>query len=131
MAAAPIPENEGARLAALRRHAVLDTPADEIFDRLTRLASSILGTPIALISLVDESRQWFASAVGLDGHTVTHRDVSFCAHAIVGADVLVVPDATADERFRDNPLVVGDVAIRFYAGAPLSRPTASGSAPCA
>jgi PAS domain S-box-containing protein len=119
VAAAPTPENEGARLAALRRHAVLDTPADEIFDRLTRLASSILGTPIALISLVDESRQWFASAVGLDIRS-TPRDVSFCAHAILGSDVLVVPDATTDARFRDNPLVVGDLSIRFYAGAPLT-----------
>ncbi len=121
MAAAPIPENEGARLAALRRHAVLDTPADEIFDRLTRLASSILGTPIVLISLVDESRQWFASAVGLDIRSIP-RDISFCAHAMLAADILVVLDATTDSRFAADPLVTGDVAVRFCAAVPLVGP---------
>ena len=99
------PRDEAARLAALRALNVLDTEAEERFDRITRLAQEVFDAPIALVSLVDESRQWFKSRQGLAA-TQTPRDVSFCGHAILGDDVLVVPDASQDVRFADNPLVV-------------------------
>ena len=121
MTAGPTPENEGARLAALRRQTGLDTPTDEILDRLARLASSVMGTPIALISLIEGSRQGVVATVGLDGHTLP-IEVSFCAHALGGDDVLVVPDATTDSRFAADPLVVGGVAIRSCAAVPLVGP---------
>lgn len=116
--AAPLPANEAARLAALRACEVLDTPPDVSLDDLTRLAARICETPIALISLIDESRQWFKSRVGLDVPSTT-RDVAFCSHAILEPDVMMVPDALRDERFADNPLVTGEPKIRMYAGAPL------------
>lgn len=113
-----LPPDEQERLAALRAFRILDTSADAAFDDLTRLTAAVCATPIALVSLIDEHRQWFKSRVGLAA-TETSRDVAFCAHAILGDAPLVVENATADVRFRDNPLVRGEPHIRFYAGAPL------------
>ncbi|WP_430424092.1 ATP-binding protein [Phenylobacterium sp.] len=114
-------EPERARLAALHDLDVLDTPPEAIFDSLTRLAALTFQTPIALVSLIDTDRQWFKSCVGLDVRE-TSREVAFCDHAIRHTDVMVVVDATRDPRFADNPLVTGDLGIRFYAGAPLVTP---------
>jgi two-component system, sensor histidine kinase len=115
---ARLPENESARLAALRSYRVLDTQPEEAFDRLTRLAARLFGTEIALVSLVDQARQWFKSRHGLTA-TETSRDLAFCAHAILAPDVFVVENAAADPRFAGNPLVCDIPNIRFYAGAPL------------
>ena len=115
------PADEEQRLQALRELKVLDTPAEERFDRLTRIASAIFKTPISLVSMVDKDRQWFKSRQGLDA-TETPRDISFCGHAILGDEVFYVPNALEDERFADNPLVAGAPDIRFYAGAPLATP---------
>lgn len=112
------PVDEAARLEALHRLNVLDTEPEERFDRLTRLARRVFNVPIALVSLVDTERQWFKSAAGLDV-IETPRDVSFCGHAILGDQILMICDAVLDERFYDNPLVLGDPGIRFYAGCPL------------
>ena len=116
-----IPPNETERLAALHALKVLDTAAEARFDRITRVAQRHFDVPIALVSLVDEGRQWFKSCQGLDA-TETSRDISFCGHAILNDAILVVPDATEDLRFVDNPLVTGSPNIRFYAGAPLHAP---------
>ena len=121
MVAAPLPPDESNRLAQLRALTILDTDAEERFDRITRLAQRLFGVPIALVSLVDEDRQWFKSVIGLDVPE-TPREQSFCAHAILGSEVLYVPDATVDPRFADNPLVVFDPGIRFYAGYPIAGP---------
>lgn len=113
------PVNEAARIDRLHALNILDTAAEERFDRLTRLASRLFNVPIALVSLVDMNRQWFKSCVGL-GASETPRDISFCGHAILGDDIFCIPDARADERFADNPLVTSDPHIRFYAGCPLT-----------
>src|ERR1700760_4137198 len=112
------PKNEEARLAALEKYAILDTDPEAAFDDLTQLASYVCKTPMAMISLIDEERQWFKSKVGSTS-TETSRDVAFCSNAIMQDDVFVVPDATKDDRYRNNPMVVADPHIRFYAGAPL------------
>ena len=114
----PVPHDETARLAALARFDVLDSEPEREFDDLALLASRVCRTPYALISLVDRDRQWFKSRVGIDT-AETRRDISICAHAILGREVLVVPDTTADPRFSENPLVRGEPGLRFYAGAPL------------
>ncbi len=117
----PIPDNERARLETLRQYEILDTDPEESFNDLTRLAAYICNTPIALITLVDEHRQWFKSRVGLS-ETETTRDISFCAHAILQDGPFIVRDAFDDVRFRKNPMVTALPHIRFYAGSPLMSP---------
>lgn len=115
-------ESEADRIAALRALLVLDTEPEEQFDAMTAYCASRFGVEIALVTLVDTNRQWFKSACGLATRE-TSRDISFCGHAILEDRVMVVPDARADERFHDNPLVTGPPYIRFYAGAPLTLPS--------
>jgi diguanylate cyclase (GGDEF)-like protein len=112
------PQDEATRLDTLRALNVLDTSPEERFDRLTRLAKRLFRVPMALVSLVDEDRQWFKSCQGLNA-SETSRDLSFCGHAILGEDIFLIPNAAADERFHDNPLVTHEPHIRFYAGCPL------------
>jgi GAF domain-containing protein len=116
-----VPVAEKKRLRVLWQYEVLDTVPEELFDDLTELAARICEAPIALISLVDDNRQWFKSKVGMTV-SETSRGVSFCAHAIKQQGLFIVPDATKDERFAKNPLVLEDPKIRFYAGAPLITP---------
>ena len=110
--------NEEQRLATLHGYGLLDTPPEEKFDDVVRRAAKRFGVPVALISLIDADRQWFKAKIGLE-QSETPRSMAFCAYAIEGDDVMVVCDATADDRFIDNPLVTGDPSIRFYAGAPI------------
>jgi GAF domain-containing protein len=117
----PVKTNEARRLKVLWQYDVLDTVPEEVFDDLTELAARICEAPIALISLIDEDRQWFKAKVGVTLNE-TSRDISFCAHAIQQTDLFIIPDATLDERFANNPLVTSDPKIRFYAGAPLITP---------
>lgn len=109
--------NEQNRLGALQRYRVMYTASEEPFDRITRIAARLFGTPIALITLVDESRQWFKSRYGVNFFQ-TSRDEAFCSHTILSSEVLIVEDATRDVRFKSNPLVHNNT-VRFYAGAPL------------
>jgi phosphoribosyl 1,2-cyclic phosphodiesterase/CheY-like chemotaxis protein len=113
-----IPQDEERRLASLRALRILDTEPEDRFDRITRLASALFDAPIALVSLVDENRQWFKSCYGLNAKE-TSRDASFCAHVVYNREPLVVTDTFQDERFADNPLVINEPRIRFYAGCPL------------
>jgi GAF domain-containing protein len=122
MLAAPIPSNDAERLAALRELLILDTPPEERFDKVARFAAQEFDMPIALVTLIDENRQWFKARVGLDV-CETGRDVSFCGHAILQPDIFIIPDARADERFADNPIVTGPPHVIFYAGAPLTMPS--------
>jgi len=115
---ADITTYEEKRLEVLRQSGLLDTPPEQEFDQLVRLASLICDTPIALVSLIDEDRQWFKANIGLDINE-TPRDQAFCHYTIQQPEIMVVPDATRDPRFVDNPLVTGEPNIRFYAGVPL------------
>ncbi|MGA2788640.1 MAG: GAF domain-containing protein [Verrucomicrobiota bacterium] len=115
---APLPTNEAERLAALKDYHILDTGAEQSYDDIAVLAAHICKVPIAMISLVDEARQWFKSKVGLEEQQ-TSRDVAFCAHTILQTEPLVVRDATKDRRFAGNSLVTDKPQIRFYAGFPL------------
>ncbi|MBD3671599.1 MAG: sensor domain-containing diguanylate cyclase [Gammaproteobacteria bacterium] len=116
-----LPHDEQDRLETLRSLKILDSPAEERFDRLTRIAQRMFDVPIALINFVDEDRQWFKSRIGVDT-SETPRDVSFCGHALLNDDILIVPNALEDDRFVDNPYVTGDMKIRFYAGYLLRAP---------
>ncbi len=116
---AALPDNEAARIEALHAYQILDSLPESQYQDIVALASTICGTPMAVISLVDQDRQWFKAKIGLEA-TETERDIAFCAHALLHADeLMVVPDAMRDPRFADNPLVTGAMQVRFYAGAPL------------
>ncbi|MDO6687275.1 MULTISPECIES: sensor domain-containing diguanylate cyclase [unclassified Agarivorans] len=121
MQAPSTPVNEDSRLKSLKELDILDTQPEERFDRITRMAKRLFDVPIALVSLVDENRQWFKSCFGVDA-SETPRDISFCGHAILGDETFQIEDALSDPRFADNPLVTGYPHIRFYAGHPLSTP---------
>ena len=121
MQSAPIPANEKDRVNRLTLYRILDTPPEEAFDRVTRIVAETIGVPIALISLIDSERQWFKSKYGLDT-TCASRDAGFCAYTILTDGLLEIEDARLDPRFADNPMVVDDPSIRFYAGAPLKAP---------
>jgi two-component sensor histidine kinase len=114
----PLPENEEQRLAALRSYDILDTEPEPAFDELTKIVARVCGVPMATVSLIDKDRQWFKSRIGTELKE-TPRDHAFCGHCILQDGIMEVPDALADPRFADNPLVTGDPKVRYYAGAPL------------
>ncbi|GAB3174892.1 GAF domain-containing protein [Telluribacter humicola] len=119
MRSAPKPDNEAARVNSLRRYQLLDSVSEEVYDDITKIASEICGTPISLISLIDENRQWNKSTRGVKLKEF-ERELSFCAHAILEPEELfIVPDTHEDERFHDNPFTTGDMKIQFYVGMPL------------
>lgn len=118
MIVADLPPNEEERLQTLYESQLLDTAEEEDFSEIVQLVSQICGTPISLITFIDQNRQWFKAKKGIDG-SETPRDMAFCTHAILQRDVFVVPDAMADMRFADNPYVLGDPYVRFYAGVPV------------
>ena len=123
MLKAPIPPDERQRMSALREYAILDTQPEAVYDDIAHVAAGVCDTPIALIALIDGTRNWFKARVGVgEDLTESPRDISFCGHAILGTDIFEVTDAVLDERFGDNPLVVEQPKIRFYAGAPLITP---------
>src|SRR5215475_275569 len=115
---AAAPSQEAARVAALDRYAILDTEPEQAFDDLVNLASYICKTPMAMLSLVDDRRQWFKARIGVRSQE-TAKELSFCAHAIQQEDLFIVPDTLKDPRFKENPMVVGEPHIRFYTGAPI------------
>lgn len=118
MKTAPFPQNEAERLFILRSLNLLDTPMEERFDRITRIVCNALGVSMATISLIDDTRQWFKSKQGIEAPE-TSRDIAFCSYTILQDDMLIVPDATKDDRFRDNPVVTSAPNVRFYAGVPI------------
>jgi GAF domain-containing protein len=122
MVPAPIPADEAKRLQALRDLSILGTPPEPRFDRIVQFAAGEFDMPIVLVGLIDEHRQWFKAKVGLDASEFA-REVSFCGHAIVQSDLVIIEDATRDARFADNPLVTGPPHVRFYCGAPLPLPS--------
>lgn len=122
MKIAPLPLNEKKRLAALAKYRLLDTPAEQIFDDIAWLAATICDVPIALISLIDQHRQWFKSNVGLQELTEIPRDLAFCSHAILNTTLMEVSDTTKDERFYNHPTVISSPKIHFYAAMPLITP---------
>jgi sigma-B regulation protein RsbU (phosphoserine phosphatase) len=121
MQVAAIPSDEADRLADLRALAILDTPAEERFDRIVKLAMRVFGVPMAYVALIDSDRQWFKARCGISA-SQTARSISFCAHTILGTGPLIIPDASQDPRFFDSPLVLGEPHVRFYAGYPLRGP---------
>ena len=122
MQTAPMPADDAERVADLKALDILDTPREERFDRITDLAADVFGMRMCFVTLVDSDRQWFKSTCGLEGVDETPREPGFCAHAILDPDAMVVPDATKDPRFADNPFVTGDFGLRFYAGTALRGP---------
>ncbi len=115
---APLPANENQRLMNLHELEILDTPPDPKFDAIVRMAQRMFDVPTAIVSLVDKDRQWFKAKVGTD-LCETHRDVAFCAHAILSSEVMIIEDSFKDPRFVNNPLAIAENGVRFYAGAPL------------
>lgn len=125
MKPAPIPTDESDRLSDLKALNVLDTPREPRFDRITELVADIFDVPMVFLTLVDGDRQWYKSTYGIDVKA-TPRDVGFCAHAMLEPEPMVVPNATKDARFADNPFVTGEFHLRFYAGVPLHGPRGKG-----